>query len=165
MIYRNSLFVLLTMICLFCTHPAGAQDKRALVQKLIEVTDMAGQIKSGAHTATAPLMEQIKKSNPTMPDDTFNYIQNKVQNEMSNILGSFMDQWGYKVWEQTFNDKELQYVIDFYSSETGKRFVQMMPIMTQQLMTHLPGYLQESLPKIKNAVMQAAADKKYNIRF
>ena len=80
-------------------------------------------------------------------------------------MTSFMEQWGFKTWEQDFSDQELQYVIDFYSSATGKKFVQVMPVMMQQLMAALPQYLQESLPKIKNAVMQAAADKKFNIKF
>jgi hypothetical protein len=40
-----------------------------------------------------------------------------------------------------------------------------MPIMTQQLMTHLPEFLQQSLPKIQDAAMQATAEEKYKLQF
>ena len=163
--HRNSAFALLTVFFLGSAPSTNAQDKHALIQQLMEVTNMSGQITTGAQTAATPIMDQIKKSNPTMPDETYNYIRGKVQGELSSILSSFMNQWGYKIWEQDFNEKELQYVIDFYRSETGKRFVEMMPVMTQQLMTHLPEYLQEALPKIKDVVKQAAAEKKYDIKF
>ena len=59
----------------------------------------------------------------------------------------------------------IAFDIEFYSSPGGKKFVQMMPIMTQQLMAHLPDFLQQSLPKIRVAVVQAAADKNYKLQF
>jgi hypothetical protein len=52
----------------------NAQDKHALVQKLFEVSDVSNQIKAGALAATAPIMDYIRKANPDLPEDTFNYI-------------------------------------------------------------------------------------------
>src|SRR5215510_14642881 len=100
MTYRTLAVAVLTIFCLSGADRAYSQEKQALIKKLVEVTDMTGQIKAGAQSATAPIMEQIKQANPTMPADTFTYIQGKVEGELSNIMTSFMEQWGFKTWEQ-----------------------------------------------------------------
>jgi hypothetical protein len=37
--------------------------------------------------------------------------------------------------------------------------------MMQQVLTHLPEFLQQSRPKIREGAMQAAADKGYKLQF
>jgi hypothetical protein len=59
MTYRAWVAVLFN-ICVATAYPADAQDKRALVQKLIEVTELSNQIKVGAQTAAAPIMDQMR---------------------------------------------------------------------------------------------------------
>jgi hypothetical protein len=44
-------------ICFSTAYPANGQDKHALVQKLIEVTELSNQIKVGAQTAATPIMD------------------------------------------------------------------------------------------------------------
>jgi predicted N-acetyltransferase YhbS len=70
MTYRNPLALLITTIYLWS---ADAQDKHALVQRLFEISGVSSQIKSGAQTAATPIMDHIRKSNPALPDGTFNY--------------------------------------------------------------------------------------------
>ena len=55
--------------------------------------------------------------------------------------------------------------IEFYSLETGKKLVQKMPTVMQQMMSHLPEFLQQSVPQIRDAAVQAAAEKKYKLEF
>ena len=64
----------LIVVCLCTATPAAAQDKRALIEKLMVVSNISGQLQSGAQGATAQIMTQIKKSNPTLPDDVSAYI-------------------------------------------------------------------------------------------
>jgi hypothetical protein len=66
-------------------------------------------------------MDHIRKTNPDLPDDTFNYIQSKIQAELSTEMATFMEKWAYPLVESDYNDEELQYIIGFYSSETGKK--------------------------------------------
>ena len=54
MTYRAWVAVLFN-ICVATAYPADAQDKHALVQKLIEVTELSNQIKVGAQTAATPV--------------------------------------------------------------------------------------------------------------
>jgi hypothetical protein len=123
----------------------NAQDKHALVQKLFEVSDVSNQIKAGALHATAPIMDHIRKTNPDLLDDTFNYIQSKIQAEPSTEMATFMEKWAYPLVESDYNDEELQYIIGFYSSETGKKLVQKMPTVIQQMLSHLLEFLQQWL--------------------
>ena len=59
----HRLLPLLIATIALCSPLAGnAQDKHALVQKLLEVSDVSNQIKAGALAATAPIMDHIRKS-------------------------------------------------------------------------------------------------------
>ena len=162
----HRLLPLLIATIVLCSPLAGnARDKHALVQKLLEVSDVSNQIKAGALAATAPIMDHIRKTNPDLPDDTFNYIQSKIQAELSTEMATFMDKWAYPLIENDYSVEELQYIIEFYSSESGKKLVQKMPTVMQQMMTHLPEFLQQSVPQIRDAAVEAAAEKKYKLQF
>ena len=59
----HRLLPLLIATIALCSPLAGnARDKHALVQKLLEVSDVSNQIKAGALAATAPIMDHIRKS-------------------------------------------------------------------------------------------------------
>src|SRR5215469_13005295 len=162
----HRLLTLLIATIVLCSPLVGnAQDKHSLVQKLFEISDVSNQIKAGALAATAPIMDHIKKTNPDLPDDTFNYIQSKVQGELSTEMTTFMEKWAYPLVENDYSDEELRYIIQFYSSETGKKLVQKMPTVMQQMMSHLPEFLQQSVPQIRDAAVEASAEKKYKLQF
>ena len=131
----------LIVVCLCTATPAAAQDKRALIEKLMVVSNISGQLQSGAQGATAQIMAQIKKSNPTLPDDVSAYVQEKVQAQISTILLTALDQIGYQIWSETFSADELQSIINFYSSAAGQKLVEKMPILMLQVTTHVPEYL------------------------
>ena len=163
----HRLLTLLIATIVLCSPLVGnAQDKHALVQKLFEVSEVSNQIKEGALAATPPIMDHIRKFNPDLPEDTFNYIQSKIQAELSTeMMATFMNKWAYPLIENDYSVEELQYIIEFYSSETGKKLVQKMPTVMQQMMSHLPEFLQQSVPQIRDAAVQAAAEKKYKLEF
>lgn len=162
----HRLLPLLIMTIVFCTPlAANAQDKHALVQKLFEVSDVSNQIKAGALAATSPIMDHIRKANPDIPDDTFNYIQSKVEGELETEMATFMEKWAYPLFENDYNEEELRYIIEFYSSETGKKLVQKMPTVMQGMMSHLPEFLQQSVPQIREVAAEAAAEEKYKLQF
>ena len=163
----HRLLTLLIATIVLCSPLVGnAQDKHALVQKLFEVSDVSNQIKEGALAATPPIMDHIRKFNPDLPEDTFNYIQSKIQAELSTeMMATFMNKWTYPLIENDYSVEDLQYIIEFYSSETGKKLVQKMPTVMQQMMSHLPEFLQQSVPQIRDAAVQAAAEKKYKLEF
>jgi hypothetical protein len=76
----------LIVVCLFTATPAAAQDKRALIEKLMEVSNISGQIQSWAQGGTAQIMTQIKKNNPTIPDDVSAYVQGKIETKFTNNI-------------------------------------------------------------------------------
>ena len=110
------------------------QDKRALIEKLMEVENISGQLQSGTQSATAQIMTQIKQKNPTIPDDVSAYIQEKIADQFSNIVSTAANQLIYQAGSETFSDDELQSIISFYSSEAGQKLVKKMPIMIQKLL-------------------------------
>lgn len=58
--YRSSVSGLI-VLCLCAATPVAAQDKRALIDKMMEVTNISGQLQSGAQAATVRIITQIKK--------------------------------------------------------------------------------------------------------
>jgi hypothetical protein len=112
---------LMEVLCLCTATPAAAQDKRALIEKLMEVSNISGQLQSGTQVLAAQIMTRIKKSNPTIPDDVSAYVEKKVQAQISRILSTAIDQIGYPIWSETFPADELQSIINFYSSEVGQK--------------------------------------------
>jgi hypothetical protein len=92
-------------------------------------------------------------------------VQVKVQAQISTILLTAVDRIGYQIWSETFSADELQSIINFYSSAAGQKLVEKMPILMLQVTTHVPEYLKESIPKIREAAIEAAAEKKYHLEF
>jgi hypothetical protein len=76
-----------------------------------------------------------------------------------------MDKWAYPWIENDYSAEELKYIIEFYSSETGKKLVQKWPTVMQQMMSHLPEFSQQSGRQIRDAAVQAAAERKYKLQF
>jgi hypothetical protein len=162
--HRSPIFGLI-LLCLCTDTPAAAQDKRALIEKLMEVENISGQLQSWTQGGTAEIMTQIKQKNPTIPDDVSTYVQEKIEDQLSRTLSIFVNQLDYQILSETFSDDELQFMISFYSSETGQKLVKKMPVVIQQITTHLPEYLKGSGSKITETAIEAAAEKKYDLKF
>jgi uncharacterized protein len=162
--HRSPIFGLI-LLCLCTATPTAAQDKRALIEKLMEVENFSGQLQSGTQAATAQIMRDIRQKNPTIPDDVAAYVQEKIGGQFSNIVSTAVNQLIYQIGSETFSVDELQSIINFYSSEAGQNLVKKMPIMIQQITTHLPEYLKGSGPKIRETAIEAAAEKKYDLKF
>ena len=89
----------------------------------------------------------------------------KIEIQFSDKLSTAVNQLIYQIGSETFSDDELQSIISFYSSEAGQKLVKKIPILIQQITTHLPEYLKEVGPKIRETVIEAAAEKKYDLKF
>ena len=162
--HRSPIFGLI-LLCLCTATPTAAQDKRALIEKLMEVENISGQLQSGTQSATAQIMTQIMQKNPTIPDDVAAYVQEKIEGQFSNTLSTTVNQLMYQIGSETFSDDELQSIISFYSSEAGQKLVKKLPMMIQQITTQLPEYLKGVGPKIRETAIEAAAEKKYDLKF
>jgi hypothetical protein len=121
----------LILLCLCTATPVAAQDKRALIEKLMEVENISGQLQSWTQGGTAQIMimTQIKQKNPTIPDDIAAYVQEKIEGQLSHILSTVVNQLIYQVGSESFSDDEPQSIINFHTSEAGQKLVKKMPIM------------------------------------
>jgi hypothetical protein len=153
------------VLCLCTTAPAAAQDKRALIEKIMEVSNISGQLQSGTQAATAQIMKHIKQKNSTIPDDVSAYVRQKVETLFSSIVSTTTHQLIYNIMSETFSVDELQSIINFYTSEVGQKLVKNMPIVIQQITTDVPEYLKGSGRKIRETAIEAAAEKKYHLEF
>ena len=162
--YRSP--ILGVIVLFLCTAtPAAAQDKRALIETLMEVSNISGQLQSGTQVATAQMMAQIKKKNPTIPDDISAYVQGKIEDQLSKTLSIVVNQLGYQIYSETFSSDELQSVINLYSSEAGQKLVNKLPTLIQEITTQIPEHLKGLGPKIKETAIETAAEKKYHLEF
>jgi hypothetical protein len=163
--HHRSAILVLIVLCLCTATPAAAQDKRALIEKLMGVSNLSGQLQSGTQVAATQMMIQIKNKNPTIPEDVFAYVQEQIENKLSIILSTIVNQLAYQVYSETFPTDELLSVINFYSSEAGQKLVKKSPILIQKIATQLPEYLKGLGAEIRETAIEAAAEKKYHLEF
>ena len=95
----------------------------------------------------------------------FPLMYKKIEAQFLSITSTAVNQLSYQIWSETFSDDELQSVINFYSSEAGQKLVKKMPTLMRETVTHLPEYLKGSGPKIRETAIEAAAEKKYDLKF
>jgi len=88
-----------------------------------------------------------------------------MEAQFSGILSTVVNQITYQIGSETFSVDELQSIINFYSSEAGQKLVKKMPIVIQQVVARVPESLKELGPKIREAAIEAAAEKKYHLEF
>lgn len=165
MTYHKLLPFLVAAILLWGASAGYTQDKQALVEKLFQVSDLSRQIKLGTETASASILTRIRQSNPDLSDDTSQYVRAKIEVQLTAMFEAFMKEKVFPVIENDYSVEELQYMIDFYSSPTGKKLVEKTPVMMQQVLSQLPQFLQQYDSQIRDTARQAAAERNYKLRF
>ncbi len=65
-----------------------------------------------------------------------------------------------RLYQETFDQDEVESLIHFYKSPAGQAFVKKMPILTQKTMAMTQSQLQSLLPKVRAAIAGARAEYK-----
>jgi hypothetical protein len=106
-------------------------EKKADIEKLMEMT---GALKLGQMMSTAIVGEfskAIKAGRPNIPESALNAVTEEVNAVISENLPSFTE-ISVQIYDKHFTADEIRSLIAFYSSDLGKKVINVMPTITQE---------------------------------
>jgi hypothetical protein len=100
-------------------------ERMAVAMKLVQVSGMARVFDDVLPTIADQSKTEFIRANPQMQLGII-AIVDKVAIEMVKRRPE-LDRFLARIWASGFSDKEMQHLIDFYSTDTGKKFAVAMP--------------------------------------
>jgi len=146
---------------LFKTSRAQSADEvpessRALIKQLMEVSgsDQIGQIMSQYFVQT--FAQAISASKPDTDPRVFKIMEEEVnalikeEMEEKEVLVDLTA----PIYIKYLTDEDLQVTLDFYATDTGKKFIEVMPLITQESMEAGNAWGQSLAPKIQARIQK-----------
>lgn len=115
-----------------CTHPAWADDRIAKARELLSV--------SGTETLMVQMMDQsllammplLRQSLKDAPPGFFALAEEEMTRGFRNASGDFIS-LGIAEYAQSFSEDELDQLLVFYHSPTGRKVIAKQPELMQRL--------------------------------
>ena len=158
---------LLTLVGVGCSlAQAVTPEKQAKVEELLRVTKMDALLQQqldmvGKQMNTAAA-QQVGKGNMNADQQKrFNEFEAKVQSIVAGALSWDKIRPIYiKLYSENFTDSELDGVIAFYKSPSGKAFVEKSPQLMTQAMHELQPQMQQMQRQLQQVIAEMAQDAK-----
>ena len=64
------------------------------------------------------------------------------------------------IYRESFEQGEVDELIEFYKSPLGQKFVSKMPVVTQKAMVAMQAYMRQVMPKLEEAMKQVLSEAK-----
>jgi uncharacterized protein len=101
-------------------------EKRADIEKLIQITGAANVGKQMAGMAAGQMVQLIKQARPDIPAKTLDVVPREVEAVFAANEPSFWEQV-IPLYDKYFTGAELKEMLRFYNSPLGKKTVKVMP--------------------------------------
>jgi len=158
----------LLTVCLLCfasvaTPNTWAQSdsevsdsSRALVKELMRVSggEQVAQLMSQFFVQS--FSQAIKENDPNTDPKVFTIIEEEVNALISNELNEkdALVELTTPIYMKYLDEEDLINTLEFYKTETGKKFIDVMPLITQESMQAGNGWGQSLAPIIQERVMK-----------
>ena len=129
--------VLLAVLCSFA--PLAAADeltpqKRADIERLLEMTGATKVGKQMAALSTAHMVQSLKLSHPGIPKKALDMLPDEVGAVFDAHIPAFVAQI-IPVYHRYFSAEEIKGMIAFYSTDLGRKAISAMPgLMSESMM-------------------------------
>ena len=110
------------------------KEKLSLIEKMMETLNMKSQMAQLAGNMISIQVDQITKKNPGISDS----LRYEIKKTIADVFMEGMEgKEGlynklYGVYDKYLNENDLKAIIAFYSSDVGKKFVELSPQMMQE---------------------------------
>lgn len=152
---------LLSLACLSLTAVASmaqtpTDESIRTLFSVMKVESVIGTMQNALEPAMRQGMMQATEGREPTP------VQKKVLERFPQKMGEFMRtelSWAkmepiqIRIYRESFDQAEIDGMIEFYRSPIGQSFVSKMPVVTQKAMLEMQAYMQQIMPKMQ-AVMQ-----------
>jgi hypothetical protein len=130
---------------------AVAPEKRAAIEKLLELT---GALKLGQQMATtivAQMTDALRATHPNIPSKALDALPDVVNGVIADNIAGFKEVIVH-IYDEHFSLAELQGLNDFYSSELGRKVIEALPGVLQESMAAGHAWGQSITPEIVQRV-------------
>lgn len=164
-------FILTAMLALFVSSSAlAAPPSDASLEKLLQVTgaeNLSKSVRNQFNNMMGPMFAQAidaKNLTPEKRQEAERFMQ-AFSVKVSKIMDEEMA-WDrlkrdyMQIYRESFSQKEVNDLIAFYESPTGKDFVRKMPVVMQKSMALVKQRMVPMMQKIQAAAQETAAEFK-----
>jgi hypothetical protein len=155
MLVRNVLLVVLAL-CLNCASASAQEltkDKKADIERLLEMTGSLAMGKQMAKAVIAGLTESLRKSRPDIPAKLLDLIPAEVEAVFDENMASFKEEI-LPIYHKHFTAEELKGLIRFYSTDLGQKTIKVMPVLVQEGMIAGQRWGQSLGPQIERRIRE-----------
>lgn len=125
--------IIITLIC--CAFAAGASaqeaakdtSKRPLIREVMELTNVSKM----ATQMAGNMMDSFSGANLGLPENVMELLKTEIKKELdsANLADLFIP-----IYEKYYEKNELQDLIRFYKTPTGKKMISVMPQVMNEAM-------------------------------
>ncbi len=126
MLFRILCLFLLSASFLMSQSPVQKTSKEKKIDELVEILGSEEQYQAFINVGLDNL---IKKYGDNLTDSNIKLMRE----ESLDLVHRFLENDLKVIYAKYLTENEIQDLIDFYGSETGKRFRQMQPLITQEI--------------------------------
>lgn len=131
-------YVLASLVLLFSfSLPVKSEElspeKRADIERLLDMTGAMALSTQMASAVTAQLFQVIKKARPDIPAKVLDALPAEVQATFAANMDSFKEAI-IPIYHKHFSASEIKEIIQFYSTDLGKKTIRLMPVLMQESM-------------------------------
>ena len=147
----------------FATLPGLAQEniepeKRTAITKMLEMTgamNLAVQFSDGF---IKQINQQFRQSNPGTPARTYEIIEEEVHKAVEDNLPDLLER-AIRIYDRYFTLAELNDMIAFYETPSGRRSIEVLPELVQESMIMGQAWAQTITPAMTQRIQQRLADE------
>lgn len=154
MSYKVVLAVLVLMFSPSLLADEASRDKK--LNELVNVMDMDSMVDSIYSQMEAMMKNMatqmgVKPEEQAIFDEYYNQMTQIIKDDMS---WAKMEPLVVDIYRRNFTEKELDDMLAFYKTDTGKSLLAKMPVVMQESMQISQVLMQQSVPKIQAKAQQ-----------
>lgn len=153
--------VALSFSALACFAGPPSDESIRTLFKVMKAESLMDSVYANLEPAMRQAMAQAS-AGKTLSDEQKRVMERAPQ-RLSEVLRSElswakMEPMQLAIYRESFEQAEVDGLIEFYKSPLGQSFVNKMPVVTQKAMTSMQAFMQQVMPRIKAAMDEVLAE-------
>lgn len=152
--HLHRLLLIFMALCISCAGASAedlSREKRADIERLLTMTGSLALGKQMASAITVNLAQNLKQARPDIPDKVLDLLPAEVIATFDENMDSLKDEM-IPLYHRHFTAAEIKGLINFYSTDLGKKAIRTMPVLMQEGMVIGQRWGQSLAPKIKQRI-------------
>ncbi|OUY07406.1 DUF2059 domain-containing protein [Acinetobacter populi] len=161
---RYALLLTFALPCMAFAQPASEQSVRELL-KITKSEQMIDAVNAQMESIIAASMKNIEQDQDKPLNDKQQKALKDFAAKVAKIMGNTM-QWSeieadmIRIYANSFNQEEINGMINFYKTPVGQATIEKMPVVMQQSIEMGQNLSQRAMPQIQQAAQELQKEMK-----